>query len=61
MTKEQRDWLDRNPGYQSVGKPRAGVTFSQCGTLYADGHFEPLFPMRVVKLEDGSFAVGVAT
>ena len=59
MTANQKEWMERNPRYEPVGKPRPGVKFSDCGTLYVDGRFDPLQPMKVVCLEEGCFAVGV--
>lgn len=59
MTPSQKDWLEQHPRYEPVGKPRPGVKFSDCGTLYTDGRFDSLRPMKVVRLEQGCFAVGV--
>jgi hypothetical protein len=59
MTDAQRAWLKEHPAYMSIGYPRHGVFFDQAGTLYADGRFEPLAPMKVIKIEQGSFCVGI--
>lgn len=59
-TNEQAEWLARNPNYQSVGTPRLGVLFVDAGTLYPDGRFEKLEPMKVVRLPIGPpFAICV--
>lgn len=63
MTQEQQDWLDAHPGYQRVGPPRPGVRFRDCGTLYPDGSFDPMAPMKVARLVAGppyAICVGVA-
>jgi hypothetical protein len=59
MTDAQRAWLEANPNYQSIGKPFPGVKFVACGTLYADGRFDPMAPMKAIKIEPGSFGVGI--
>jgi len=59
MTKAQQNWMAAHPQYEPVGRPHPGVKFSSCGTLYADGRFDLLAPMKVVKLEEGCFAVGI--
>lgn len=59
FTEAQVAWFSRNPGYRCVGRPRAGVSFTKCGTLYADGRFEPLAPMKVIRLEPGCIGVGI--
>ena len=59
MTTAQRNWLDAHPNYQAVGRPRQGVQFTSCGTLYADGTFELLAPTKPVMLREGCFAVGI--
>ncbi len=59
LTDAQRGWLAAHPHYCFCGRPRADVRFHECGTLYADGRFEPMAPMKVVKLEDGCRLVGV--
>jgi hypothetical protein len=59
MTPEQRDWMERHPHYEPVGPPQPGVSFVNCGTLYANGRFEPLQTMKPMKLEEGCFCVGV--
>lgn len=60
LTQPQIDWLSARPEYCLVGRPRAGApTFRETGTLYADGRFDPMAPMKVVKLENGCVAVGI--
>lgn len=59
MTEAQRAWLEANPNYGPIGPPRPDVQFTGCGTLYADGRFDPLAPMKVIKIEPGSFGVGI--
>jgi hypothetical protein len=59
MTDAQRKWLDDHPNYRPVGKPSPGEKFIACGTLYADGRFDLLAPMKVIKIELGSFGVGI--
>jgi hypothetical protein len=53
MTEAQQAWLNDNPNYQLVGKPRADAKFVGCGTLYPDGSFDPMAPMKPVKLVAG--------
>jgi len=59
MTPVQVAWLEDNPNYEPVGKPRPDVRFVSCGTLYADGRFDPMAPMKVIRIEPGSFGVGI--
>lgn len=59
MTDAQRDWMAANPQYVFCGRPRPGINFRECGTLYADGRFEPMAPMKPIKLEEGCRLVGV--
>ncbi len=59
LSEAQRSWLANSPEYVPVGPPRPGVAFKECGTLYADGRFELMAPMKVVKLEEGCICVGV--
>lgn len=58
MTQAQKQWLSENPGYQAIGRPRPGVKFQDAGTLYADGTFEPMAPMKPIRMEQGCFGVG---
>lgn len=61
LTKAQQAWLDAHPDYTFPGKPVVGAPmFKDCGTLYADGRFEPMAPMKVVRLEEGCRLVGRA-
>lgn len=59
MTPQQKAWLEANPNYQQVGAPRPGVRFIDCGTLYGDGSFERLAPMKPIVLREGCFGVGI--
>lgn len=59
LTEAQRDWLGAHPQYSLCGKPQPGVSFKECGTLYADGRFDLMAPMKPVKLEDGCVLIGV--
>ena len=59
LTKAQLAWLMENPQYCFPGPPRSGPTYHECGTLYADGSFEPMSPMKAVKLEEGCRLVGI--
>lgn len=59
LTDAQKEWLGANPYYCLCGKPRAGITFHECGTLYADGRFDKMAPMKSVKLEPGCVLIGV--
>jgi hypothetical protein len=59
LTQAQIDWLAANPQYDFPGPPKPGPRFYECGTLYADGRFEPMAPMKPVKLEDGCRLVGI--
>lgn len=58
-TEAQLGWLAAHPMYEACGAPRPGVRFHECGTLYADGRFELMAPMKPVRLEDGCRLVGV--
>lgn len=58
MTDAQKHWLETYSDYEPVGPPRAGVSFRDTGTLYADGRFEPMASGKVIYLEPGCFAVG---
>lgn len=60
LTEEQKKWLALHPDYTFPGKPRPGARFTDCGTLYADGRFEVMAPMKVVRLEEGCRLVGRA-
>ena len=59
LTENQQAWFDVHPNHRPVGKPRTGVRFADCGTLYADGSFEPMAPMKPVRLRDGCICVGI--
>lgn len=59
MTDAQTGWLAEHPHYVLCGPPRPSVSFKECGTLYADGRFEPMAPMKAVKLEAGCKLIGV--
>jgi len=59
LTEAQRGWLNEHSEYVFCGAPRPDASFKDCGTLYADGRFEPMAPMKVVKLEQGCRLVGV--
>jgi hypothetical protein len=59
MTEAQKQWLADHPQYQPVGRPRPDVRFINSGTLYADGTFDPLAPMKPIRLRDGCFGVGI--
>lgn len=59
MTDAQTEWLRKNPGYVLVGPPRSGVKFDKAGTLYADGSFDLLAPMKPIRLEQGCKLVGI--
>ena len=59
MTEAQESFLAANPQYCRCGPPRAGLSFKECGTLYADGRFEPSMPMKAVRLEEGCMLIGV--
>ncbi len=58
ITDAQKHWLEVYPDFEPVGPPRAGVSFTGTGTLYADGRFEKMGSMKVIRLEPGCFAVG---
>jgi len=58
-TEAQKNWLSQHPEFQPVGPPRPGVSFTICGTLYADGGFEPMAPMQTIRLEQGCVCVGI--
>jgi hypothetical protein len=58
-TIEQISWFAAHPQYEACGAPRSGVRFKDCGTLYADGRFDPMASMKVVKLEEGCRLVGI--
>jgi hypothetical protein len=59
LTKAQVQWLTDHPEYCFPGPPRPGRKFRNAGTLYADGSFEPMAPMKVVRLRDGCRLVAV--
>jgi hypothetical protein len=59
LTEAQRGWLGNHPQYDLCGHPRLGISFRECGTLYADGRFEPISPMKVVKLEQDCRLIGI--
>ena len=59
LTEAQIDWLSARPFYCLCGKPTPGVSYRECGTLYADGRFEPMATMKPVRLEEGCKLVGV--
>lgn len=59
LTAEQKSWLAEHPDHGPVGPPRPGVRFVECGTLYADGSFAPMVPMKPVKLREGCLCVGI--
>lgn len=59
LTDAQIRWLSARPQYVLCGRPRSGISFKECGTLYADGRLDPMAPMKVVRLEEGCRLVGV--
>lgn len=59
LTKAQVEWLIEHPQYCFPGPPRPGPVSKDCGTLYADGRFEPMAPMKAVRLEEGCRLVGI--
>lgn len=59
LTPAQRAWLANSPQYDLCGPPRPGISFRECGTLYADGRFEPSAPMKAIRLEPGCVLIGV--
>lgn len=59
MTAPQLHWMETHPQYVFCGRPRPDVQFKDCGTLYADGRFEPMAPMQTVHLHDRCRLVGV--
>ncbi len=59
LTEAQKDWLAIRPEYCLCGHPRPGISFRECGTLYADGRFDESKPMKVIKLEPGCVLVGI--
>ena len=58
-TDAQLSWLGVHPMYCACGKPKPGLRFHECGTLYADGRFIPMAPMKTVHLEKGCRLVGI--
>lgn len=60
MTEAQRQWFNCNPNYEFIGPPRPDARYVKCGTLYSDGRFELMEPMKPIKLEYGCVAVGIA-
>lgn len=59
MTEAQKAWLEEHRNYVPIVWPRPGVVFHDVGTLYADGRFDPVAPMKPIKLEPGCFGVGI--
>lgn len=59
MTEAQKKWMDDHPQYTAIGWPRPGILFDTAGTLYCDGRFDPIAPMKPIKLEPGCFGVGI--
>lgn len=59
LTQAQRDWMAAHPHYCFPGRPKPGVSYKECGTLYADGRFDPMESMKPVRLEEGCILVGV--
>lgn len=60
MTSEQLVWLAKHEDFQPVGRPRAGIRFSEFGTLYEDGTYEKAEVMKAIKLRPGCIGVGRA-
>jgi hypothetical protein len=61
LTEAQAAWMSAHPEYSFPGRPVHGSPmFADCGTLYVDGRFEPMAPMKVVRLEEGCRLVGRA-
>jgi hypothetical protein len=58
MTSEQLVWLAKNEDFQPVGRPRAGIRFSEFGTLYEDGTYEKAESMKPIRLRPGCLGVG---
>jgi hypothetical protein len=59
LTDAQQGWLANHPQYCFPGRPKSGLMFYESGTLYADGRFEPMAPMKAVRLEEGCRLVGI--
>lgn len=60
LTGAQRNWLRNNPEYSPVGEPQPGTQFVRVGTLYPDGTFELITPLKPLRLTNGPpYAIGV--
>jgi len=58
-TPQQKAWFDEHPNYVFVGPPSPHDRYIACGTLYADGSFVPLVPMKPIELRPGCVCVGI--
>lgn len=59
LTDAQRAWMAAHHQYCFPGRPKPGLSFHECGTLYADGSFDPMAPMKPVRLKEGCVLVGI--
>ena len=59
MTEAQKQWFRLNPDYVLVGPPRPGPHFNRAGTLYANGRFERMEPIKPIRLQGGGKLVGI--
>lgn len=57
LTLEQKAWLYDHPEFQFAGPPRM-VTFTESGTLYADGLYEKHTGNDVIRLTAGPSSTG---
>ena len=59
MTREQKEWLDRNKHFRAVGRAPGNCRWVDTGMLHPDGTFEKATPGRRPGVKPGSFEVGV--
>lgn len=59
MSPEQREWLQKNPAYEPLGRVGGFIAYERRGTLRVTGVFIPLGPKTPIKTTDGAFGVGI--
>jgi hypothetical protein len=59
MTRQQKQWLDKNRTYRVVGQRAGHTRYAKLGILHADGKFDLHQPGSRARVTPGSFEVGV--
>lgn len=59
MTREQKEWIDKNPPYRVMTRAAGSSYYTKAGMLHTDGTFEPRMQNGRLNVRPGSFEVGI--